>query len=96
LLKQEQNSLITLSIRGLARSTTEKNLSELFAQHGKVHSVKLVKDLFSGDCRGFAEVKMEGHEARNAISALNFTEQDGSVIRVEVEKKTAKKHSRRR
>lgn len=88
--------MITLSIRGLARSTTEKTLSELFEKHGRVHSVKLVKDLFNGTCRGFAQVKMEGHEARNAISALNFTEQDGSVIRVEVEKLKPKKHSRRR
>ena len=88
--------MITLSIRGLARSTTENTLLELFSKHGSVHSVKLVKDLFSGDCRGFAQVKMEGHEAREAISALNHTEHDGSFIRVEVEKKQGKKYPRRR
>ena len=78
--------MIKMSVRGLARSTTEKSLTELFTQFGKVHSVKLVKDLFTGQCKGFAEVKMEGHQARSAISALNFKEIDGSTIRVDIDK----------
>ena len=78
--------MITLSVRGLSQSTTENTLTELFTQYGKVHSVKLVKDLFTGKCRGFAEVKMEGHEARNAIAGLNNRDFDGSVIRVDVDK----------
>lgn len=85
--------MITISVRGLARSTTEESLTSLFASFGKVHSVKLVKDLFTGQCKGFGEIKMEGHEARNAIAALNFKEIDGSTVRVDVDtgrKKTGK------
>lgn len=89
--------MITLSVRGLSQSTTEKSLTELFTQYGKVHSVKLVKDLFTGKCRGFAEVKMEGHEARNAIAGLNNRDFDGSVIRVDVDKFSKKgAHKKRR
>lgn len=83
--------MLTLSVRGLARSTTESSLTDMFAEYGVVHSVKLVSDLFTGHCRGFAEVKMEGHDARKAISALNFREIDGSVIRIALDngKKTS-------
>jgi len=88
--------MITLSVRGLSQSTTEVTLTELFSQYGAVHSVKLVKDLFTGKCRGFGEVKMEGHEARNAIAALNNREFDGSVIRVDVDKPRKGANKRRR
>ncbi len=89
--------MITLSVRGLAKSTTESSLTELFSRYGVVHSAKVVTDLFTGQCRGFAEVKMEGHEARKAISELNFKEIDGSVIRVDVDnpKKKGARRSRR-
>ena len=88
--------MISISVRGLASSTTENRLIELFAQYGTVHAVKLVTDLFTGKCRGFAEVKMEGHEARNAIDALNFKDVDGSTLRLEVFKGTKKAARRRR
>ncbi len=88
--------MLTLSVRGLAGSATESSVTELFSQYGSVHSVKLVKDLFTGKCRGFAQVRMEGHEARNAISALNHTDVDGSILRVEVEKKDSRGNRKRR
>jgi len=74
--------MITLDVRGLPRSMTDSALHDLFAHHGRVFGLRLVRDLFSGECKGFAELKMEGHEARNAISALNGSVQDGSVLRV--------------
>lgn len=88
--------MISISVRGLASSTTENRLIELFAQYGKVHSAKLVTDLFTGKCRGFAEVKMEGHEARHAIDALNFKDVDGSTLRVDIDKGRKKAARRRR
>lgn len=74
--------MITLSVRSLPRSTTEDSLTALFSEFGVVRSLKLAKDLFSGDCKGFATVDMEGHEARAAIAALDGRELEGSVIRV--------------
>ncbi len=74
--------MLTLSVRGLPRSTTEQSITDLFSQHGKVRSLKLAKDLFSGECKGFAILEMEGHEARSAIAALDGHSVDGALIRV--------------
>jgi RNA recognition motif-containing protein len=76
--------MLTLSVRGLPREMTETGLNELFTRHGKVHGLRMAKDLFAGTCKGFAELKMEGHEARAAITALNGSTQGGSTIRVEL------------
>ncbi len=78
--------MLTLSVRGLPRSTTESSLSALFTEYGDVRSLKMAKDLFSGDCKGFATIQMEGHHARAAIEALNNSELDGSRIRVDLDR----------
>jgi RNA recognition motif-containing protein len=88
--------MITLSVRGLPRSTTEESLTALFSQYGVVRSLKLVKDLFSGECRGFATVDMEGHEARAAMSALDGTEFQGGQIRVGPDRPRSKRGGGRR
>jgi RNA recognition motif-containing protein len=74
--------LITLSVRGLPRSTTEASLTTLFSQYGKVCSLKLAADIFSGECKGFATINMEGHEGRAAIAALDGSDLNGSSIKV--------------
>lgn len=87
--------MITLSIRGLAKSTTEESLTEVFSEYGVVRSLKLVKDLYTGDCKGFASISMEGHEARNAMTALNNTLLDESFIRVMQERDIKKRGKKR-
>lgn len=74
--------MLTLNVRGLPRGMTEATLQQLFEPHGRVFEMRLAKDLFSGECKGFAELKMEGHSARDAIAALNGTTQSGEMIRV--------------
>lgn len=74
--------MLTITVRGLPRSMTEKALTELFEAHGRVRGLKLAKDLFTGECKGFAELQMEGHEARAAIAALNGSIQGSESIRV--------------
>jgi RNA recognition motif-containing protein len=75
--------MLSLSVRGLPRQSTEASVNEMFAVHGKVHGLKVVRDLFSGECKGFAELSMEGHEARKAIAALDGQSMtDGNVLRV--------------
>ncbi|MEW8509011.1 MAG: RNA-binding protein [Candidatus Thiodiazotropha sp.] len=88
--------MITLSVRGLPRSTTEESLTALFAEYGVVRSINLAKDLFSGDCRGFATIDMEGHEARAAIAALDGSELSGSTIRVGPDRPRKGKSRKRR
>ena len=78
--------MLTLSVRGLPRSATEQSVTELFSRHGKVRSLKLAKDLFSGECKGFAIIEMEGHEARSAIAGLDGYSMDGASLRVGFDK----------
>ena len=74
--------MLTLSVRGLPRNMTEQGLNDLFAAFGRVRGLRMSKDLFSGECKGFAELSMEGHEARAAIAALNGSAQGGDLIKV--------------
>ena len=61
----------TLFVGNLPPDATEAALRELFSAHGTVRSIRLVADLFSGVCKGFGLVEMEGHEARAAIAGLD-------------------------
>ena len=74
--------MLSITVRGLPRQMTEKTLTELFEAHGRVRGPKMARDLFSGECKGFAELQMEGHEARAAIAALNGSTQGAEMIRV--------------
>ncbi len=72
-------------VGSLPPSTTEESLQTLFSQYGKVRSIKLVKDLFSGNCKGFGFLEMEGHEARAAIAGLDGKSFEGNLIKVKFE-----------
>ena len=69
----------------LPSDTTERELTELFAAFGKVFSIKLAHDVFSGQCKGFGFIEMEGHEARAAIAGLNGKELRGKPLKVNEE-----------
>lgn len=79
----------------LPSDCTEKEFNELFAEFGRVRSIELARDIFSGRCRGFGFVEMEGHEARAAISALNGRNFRGNSLRVNEERPRGKKGGRR-
>src|SRR5882762_3755827 len=62
-------------VGGLPYSTTEQQLSDLFAVHGAVTSSRIITDKFTGQSRGFGFVEMSSDpEAQAAITALNGTE----------------------
>lgn len=83
-------------VGNLPPDTTEDEISGLFAAHGRVRSIRLVRDVFSGNCRGFGFVEMEGHEARAAIGALNGWELRGQRIKVNEERPKERAGGRRR
>ena len=74
-----------LFVGSLPPTTTEASLTSLFTPYGKVHSIKLVKDIFSGKCKGFGFLEMEGHEARAAIAGLDGRSFEGKPITVKFE-----------
>lgn len=78
--------MLKLFVGNLSTDTREDDVRELFQAHGKVRSIKLTKDIFSGGCRGFGFVEMEGHEARAAMAALNGKTFKGQTLKVNEER----------
>lgn len=70
----------------LPPDVTEQEIHDLFSAHGRVRSIHLAQDVFSGRCRGFGFIEMEGHEARAAIRVLNGMELRGKRIKVNEER----------
>lgn len=77
-------------VGNLPSDATENEITELFSAHGRVRSIRLVQDVFSGACRGFGFIEMEGHEARAAISALNGKDFRGKPLKVNEERPQTK------
>lgn len=66
---------MTIYVGNLNRRVKEDQLSELFSEYGEVKSVKIIKDMETGNPRGFAFVEMAEENSENqAIDALNETE----------------------
>jgi len=60
-----------LFIGNLPADASEESVRSLFSEYGTVHSIHLNMDIFTGKCRGYGTVAMEGHEARAAIAELD-------------------------
>lgn len=70
-------------VGGLPYSTTEQELSDLFAAHGAVQSARIITDKFTGKSRGFGFVEMAtADEAQKAISALHESQMGGRTLTV--------------
>lgn len=62
-------------------NATEELLREMFEQYGQVNSIKLIKDKFTGNLRGFGFVEMSSNDqGQAAIAGLNGKDIDGSRI----------------
>jgi RNA recognition motif-containing protein len=75
-----------LFIGNLPANATNESVNSLFSEYGKVRSVDVATDIFSGKCRGFGFIEMEGHEARAAMAALDGKSVDGQNLKVREEK----------
>lgn len=61
----------TLYVGNLPYKANESHVRDLFAQHGDVFAVRLMKDKRTGKRRGFGFVVMAATHAQSAIDALN-------------------------
>lgn len=74
---------MNIYVGNLSRQAGESELRELFAQFGDIKSVKIIKDQFSGESRGFAFVDMpDTSSANQAINALDAKEFDGRKLKI--------------
>ena len=63
---------MNIYVGNLSYDATEDEIRSLFAAHGEVSSVAIIKDKFTGQSRGFAFVEMpNSNEAQTAIQAVN-------------------------
>jgi RNA recognition motif-containing protein len=74
---------MNIYVGNLSRFVTEEALRNLFAGFGQVTTVRLIKDKFSGEPRGFGFVEMPNNEeAEKAIAALNGSDFEGQSLKV--------------
>ncbi len=69
-------------VGNLPAEASEETVRNLFAEFGTVRSIQIARDIFTGRCRGFGFIEMEGHEARAAVAALDGKTFGGNALRV--------------
>ncbi len=74
---------MNIFVGNLASTVKEDELRALFSQHGKVDSVKIIRDMFTQTSKGFGFIEMPGKaEAQKALDELNTYELNGKKLTV--------------
>ncbi|KJY82551.1 RNA-binding protein [Vibrio galatheae] len=74
----------TLYVGNLPYKANESHVKELFAKHGEVFAVRLMKDKRTGKRRGFGFVVMASADAQPAIDALNEKDYMQRTLKVRI------------
>lgn len=84
---------MNIYVGNIAKEVTDIELQDLFAAYGTVRSAKIIRDLFSGESKGFGFIEMAGNtEAQTAMNELNAKELKGKNLIVnEARQKTDRK-----
>ena len=76
---------MNIYVFNLSSAIQDEDLKSMFTEYGNVSSAEIVKDIISGESRGFGYVEMENSaEARKAIEALNQKEVDTLSVTVQM------------
>jgi RNA recognition motif-containing protein len=74
---------MNIFVGNLPSNVKEEELRTLFSQHGKVESVKIIRDMFTQTSKGFGFIEMPGKaEAQKALTELNTYELNGKKLTV--------------
>jgi len=74
---------MNIYVGNLSYGVTEEDLKEAFESFGEVETVKIIKDRYSGESKGFGFVEMPDRAgAEAAIDGLDGTELKGRTIKV--------------
>ncbi len=72
---------MNIYVGNLGNKTSEADLEQAFKAFGKVESVSIIKDKYSGDSKGFGFVEMQSKdEAKAAMEGLNGQELNGQKL----------------
>lgn len=72
-----------LYVGNLSFNSDEQQIQQLFATHGEVVSVRIIRDQMTGRSRGFGFVEMsDSEQGRAACEALNEQEVEGRRLTV--------------
>jgi RNA recognition motif-containing protein len=74
---------MNIYVGNISHELTEEEINEAFSSYGQLSSVRIIKDRYTGESRGFAFVEMpEKTEAEAAIAGLNGKELKGRTLNV--------------
>lgn len=74
---------MNIFVGNLASDVKEDELKDLFSKHGRVSTVKIIRDMFSQTSKGFGFIEMPGKaEAQKAMTELNTYEFKGKKLTV--------------
>jgi RNA recognition motif-containing protein len=72
---------MNIFVGNLSNDVQEEDLMNLFSEFGQVKEVKIIRDMFSQQSKGFGFVEMPGlAEAQKAINGLNTKEVKGKKL----------------
>lgn len=85
-----------LYVGNLSYSVTEEDLRAAFEPFGKVESVTIIKDKFSGQSKGFGFMEMASKaEGQSAIEGLNGKDLKGRAIKINEARPRTEGHGNR-
>jgi len=72
---------LNIYVGNLPKTTTEEAVRKVFEKYGEVAEVKLIKDQYTGEFRGFGFIEMPAKsDAQKAIQEVNGTELEGNTL----------------
>ena len=72
---------MNIYVGNLAPEVKDQELEDLFKKYGETQSVKIIRDMFTGDSKGFGFVEMKDKAAAElAIKELNTVDLGGKKI----------------
>ena len=72
---------MNIFVGNLSKDVSDDDLQGLFSEFGQIKSVKVIRDMFSGESKGFGFVEMPGQsEAQKAMTELNTKEVKGKKL----------------
>jgi RNA recognition motif-containing protein len=75
---------MNIYVFNLSSIVQSQDLKDMFSVYGEVASAEIVKDIISGESRGFGYIKMDNCAAgQRAIEALNQLEIDTLTVSVQ-------------